>query len=76
MFRIFSVQFGSVVIIFFIAHIDDYFLVAQICQAHFTKKWELIVSLPKKLWCSVDGNIKPKKCGITRVVNGQVTSLR
>ena len=25
---------------FFIVHIDDYFLTAQICEAHFNKKWE------------------------------------
>ena len=42
MFRDFSVQFGSVAI-FFIAHIDDYFLTAQICEVHFNKKWEWIV---------------------------------
>ena len=25
---------------FFIVHIDDYFIIAQICQAHFNGKWE------------------------------------
>lgn len=38
----FSVKFGSLDI-FFNAHIDDYFLVAQICEAHFNEKWEWIV---------------------------------
>ena len=37
--EIFSVQFGSVAI-FFIVHIDDHFIIAQICQAHFNEKWE------------------------------------
>ena len=26
---------------FFIVHIDDYFLTAQICEAHFNKKMEM-----------------------------------
>ena len=37
MCRIFSVKFGSLDI-FFNAHTDDYFLVAQICEAHFNEK--------------------------------------
>ena len=62
---------------FFIAHIDAYFLVAQICQAHFNKNGHELFCYQRNCGAKVvDGIVKAKTCGITQVVNDQVATVR